>query len=305
MRASFIKTIIESARVDSRIVLCTAEVGFSLIEPFQDEFPDRYYNVGIAEQNLVGVSAGLALRGLRPVALSMASFLPGRAFEQVKVLIGIQKLPVVLVGAGTGLTYGGHGPTHHAIEDLAIASAIPNMTVFCPCDAHEVSAVTVAALELDGPSYLAIGRNGEPKFHENKLQDFLVGQASFSSLGSDAIIFTTGIMAIVARQAIEILKEEGFSVGLVHSPTVKPLDISKIVLEKKAIFILDEHTTMGGFCDAVTRVAVASGNGDIHVLGIPDVFADTAASRESLQKNYGIDVNGVVKTVKSVLLKKK
>ena len=292
MRNAFISSLTEEARTNSNIVLLMAEVGFSVVEGFEAEFPGRFYNTGIAEQNLVSVAAGMALRGLRPVAYSMACFLPSRAFEQIKVDACYQNLPLVLAGVGTALSYGGMGGTHHAIEDIAIMSALPNLTVLCPADPKETAALLNQALELEGPCYIAIGKNNDPVLTPKEAK-IKIGKANWLQEGADITILSTGGILENALKAVKILEQKGHSVGLASIHTVKPIDTEALAkaFRSSAVFTVDEHTVYGGFSAIVSAYAAQNGQSKklLQTYAIPDRFVSTVGGRDYQLKGYGLD----------------
>ncbi len=300
MRTAFIKELTQVAREDDRICLLMAEVGFSVVEGFEAEFPGRFYNTGIAEQDLVNIACGMALRGKKPVAYSMAPFLPSRAFEQIKINVCYQNLPVVLVGVGTGMSYSNMGATHHAPEDLAIMSSLPNMTVLCPCDPVETRHAVRKAFELNAPCYIAIGKTNDPTLHQGEI-DFKIGKAIKMTEGSDVAILSTGGITQSALLARERLLQKGLSVKIFSMHTVKPLDGEAIAEAFRcgAVFTLEEHNAASGLGNAVAGFALEAGLTAKHFkrLSIPDCFTETVGGRDYQQRVYGIDGEGVYKTI--------
>lgn len=301
MRNTFIKTLLHEAEKDNRIVFLTGDLGYSVVEEFAIKCPGRYYNVGISEQNMIGVSAGMALCGLKPVAYSIATFTTMRPFEQVRIDIAFQNADALLVGVGAGLAYGSHGPTHQATEDIAVMRALPNMTVLCPGDPVEAEAATLAALKHKGPVYLRLGKGKEPNVHNAPI-NLTIGKAITMQEGDDITIITAGDGLSVAKNAADKLRaEHGISVRLISMPCVKPIDhkaIHDAAQETKHIFTLEEHNIIGGLGSAVAEVLATQGShAPLLSFGVPDRFFEMAGSQAYLRKLSGIDVDSVVERI--------
>lgn len=303
MRSTFIDCLIKQARIDSRIFLITPDVGFSVLEKFADEFPDRYLNVGIAEQNAVSVAAGLALSGMRPYVYSMVPFVTMRCFEQVRVDIAYMKTNVVLVGIGGGLTYGPAGATHHSIEDIAIMRALPNMTVCAPGDPIETRAILEQSFAYNGPLYIRLGRNGEPPIHADNIT-FKIGEALQLSDGSDLALITTGNMLELGKRVVEVLQTQGRTATLLSMPTIKPFDreaVKMLISSGMPIATLEEHTVIGGLGSAVAEIIAESGQGVIfRRIGLPDEYSHTVGSQEYLRSHFGLTLENIVATLEKL-----
>lgn len=287
MRNSFINTMIDCARKDEKIALLMAEVGFSVVEPFEKEFPDRFYNTGIAEQNLVLTAAGMAAAGMKPVAYSMSAFLASRAFEQIKVSICYQNLPVILLSNGTGLSYGEMGSTHHAIEESSIMRALPNLTVEFPSDGAELKDVLNYAFSVQKPFYISF-----PKLPDSKLPKHYYenGKIVEYKNGTDGTILAVGYNVKQALEASEKLKKNGYDIGVYGLHTVKPLDIKLIIKAGKSgnVFVLDEHQNCGGIGGDIARILLEHG---INIktykeFSIPDTFVHKVARYPELLELY-------------------
>lgn len=292
MRNAFVQTMIELAEKDPSVVLLMAEVGFSVVEPFEAKFPDRFVNTGICEQNLVLAGAGMAVSGMHPVCYSMSSFLPSRAFEIIKDSVCYQNLPVVLVSIGSGLTYGEMGSTHHAIEESALMRALPNMTVLFPADANEVRGALSYAFSEKRPFYISIPKAPAP---ENPLpHDFVPGKAACYRKGQDGAILAMGYSVHEAMKAAALLEAEGISLSVYGFSTVKPLDVETIVeaCETKNIFVLDEHQSCAGMGAEVAKVVLEKGVSlqNFHDFSIPDTFCDTVLRYQEMLSEYGIKI---------------
>lgn len=289
MRTTFINCLIEQARMDDRIFVLTPDMGFSLLEPFAAEFPDRFLNVGIAEQNAIGVAAGLALSGKLVYVYSIIPFVTMRCFEQVRIDVAYMKTNVRLVGVGAGLSYGPAGATHHAIEDIAIMRALPNMTICCPGDPVEVRELVNRSFEHSGPMYLRLGKSGEPTIHPESIH-INIGQAIRVTLGDDLALITTSNMLEQGKKWIDEWSSEGRYVSLISMPTIKPLDTAIILqlLETGIpIITLEEHNVIGGLGSAVAEVIAESGKGiSFSRIGIPDVYSHYVGSQQFLREKF-------------------
>jgi transketolase len=298
MRDAFVRALAEAARHDPRIVVLTADLGIGLFDEIAAAAPDRFLNVGIAEQNLIGVAAGLALAGKRPVVYSIAPFVTSRPHDQVRVDVACQRAGVLIVGVGGGLAYGSLGPTHHAIEDLALMRALPDMTVVAPGTPSEAAAATVALLAHDGPAYLRLGKNGEPECDIPGA--FRLGTGRWVRHGSDVTLCTTGAMLPAAIEASDALADRSIEAAVLHLPTVKPIDLAALAAAAEAPLIatIEEHTLPAGFGSAVLEALADQGRA-VPVLrfGIPDTFAPAVGTREYLLERYGLTAEAIAQRV--------
>ncbi|MBU0480939.1 MAG: transketolase [Proteobacteria bacterium] len=305
MRQAFLKTLIECLAVDPAILLLTSDTGFHVFDDFQREYPENYLNVGISEAAMIGIAAGLALAGRKVMTYAIAPFATFRCLEQIRVDLCCQKLPVMVVGVGAGLTYGPAGPTHHTIEDIAVMKALPNMTVFCPGDPWETEAAVRAGLALDGPCYLRLGKSSEPLVHQQP-PAFRVGEGILLRPGTDLAILATGTMLAAAVEVADRLKGQGISAELISMPTVKPIDrrlIGEAVERFPLLVTMEEHSLLGGFGSAVADTMLESGLASTRLLkfGIPDVYCDVAGSQEYLRAKYGLDPESMTTRILEVV----
>jgi transketolase len=300
MRSTFVDCLIRQARNDERIFLITPDVGFSVLERFAEEFPERYLNVGIAEQNAIGVAAGLALSGRRPYVYSMVPFVTMRCFEQVRVDVAYMKTNVVLVGIGGGLTYGPAGATHHAIEDIAIMRALPNMTVCAPGDPIEARALLEQSFDHEGPIYIRLGRNGEPTIHGDNARIEL-GRAVRITDGSDLALISTGNTLELAGRVVHALQEMGCRATLLSMSTIKPFDREAVMalLDKgMPIVTIEEHSIIGGLGSAVAEIIAENGRGvRFRRIGLPDEYSHTVGSQEYLRNHFGLNLEKILATI--------
>ncbi len=304
MRNAFIDGLIECARRDRSIWLLCADLGFSVLEPFQQEFPDRFINVGVAEANMIGVAAGLALSGKNVFVYSIIPFAVMRPLEQIRVDLCVHKLPVTVVGVGAGMTYGAQGTTHHAIEDVALMRALPNMTVVCPGDVVEARAAARALAELSGPAYVRLSRAGSPTLHDGPI-DFNLGRAITMSEGSEVTMISAGHVLDCTVSAATILRKRGLSVGLLSMHTVKPIDtaaIKRAARSSSLIVTVEEHSVVGGLGGAVAEV-VAGGptHAPLVRIGVPDSYFDEVGSQDYLRKLVGLTPETIAETVQREL----
>lgn len=301
MRHAFLHALVEGLRRDPTIMLLTADTGFHVFDDFKKDFPENYLNVGIAEAAMIGVAAGLALAGRRVFVYGIAPFVTQRCLEQIRLDLCCQNLPVKIVGVGAGLTYGPSGPTHHAIEDIAIMNCLPNMTIFCPGDVLETAAAFKASLELVGPCYLRLGKSGEPAVHPGASLDFAVGKGIWVRPARDLVIITTGNMLAAGVEVCGLLKEHGFQAGLISMPTVKPLDRELLVqLARNFPFLvtMEEHNLIGGLGSAIGDLILTE-RLPVQLLkfGIPDCYTDCAGSQEYWRGQYGLTPSQIVTSI--------
>lgn len=305
MRQAFIDTIIELARTDDKIFLLNGDLGFSVLEPFTAEFPDRSLNMGVAEANMVGAAAGLALDGYAVFVYSIIPFVTMRVFEQVRNDVALQNVNVKIVGVGSGFTYGQLGPTHHSIEDIALMRALPNMTVVCPGDPAEAAAATRALGSMKGPAYLRIGKKGEPQVHE-LLAEFTLGKGIVVKEGNDIALIATGNMLSTAVAVAGQIGQKGLQARVISMHTIKPLDtvlVQKALKETKAVFTLEEHSIIGGLGTAVAEIVAESGFGKrFKRFGVKDQFTSFAGSQDYLRGRHELLPSDISRAILKELL---
>ena len=301
MRMTFIDTLHDLAKNDDRIFLLTADVGFSVFERFMEDFPDRYLNVGVAEANMIGVAAGLAMSDKIVYAYTMAHFLTFRCYEQIRLDLCYQNTDVKLVGSGGGLTYGSAGTTHHSIEDISIMRSLPNMCVICPGDPIETKYAIEASLKHEGPVYIRLGKN-DPNVHEGNSINFQIGKGITLKRGNDLNILATGNMLESAKLAADRLEKEGINASVISMHTIKPLDvdlIEELAYSGEPMFTIEEHSIIGGLGSAVSEVLAEL---DCEVpfkrIGLPDEYSHIVGSQQYLRKKFGIDVDNIYKVIK-------
>lgn len=301
MRNTFIETLVECAEQDDRIVLLTADLGYSVVEKFAERFPNRFYNVGIAEQNGVSMAAGLSLAGKVVYFYSIIPFATMRCFEQIRVDVAYLNTNVRLVGVGAGLGYGPAGATHHAYEDIAIMRALPGMAVICPGDPIETRALTRTSVNHQGPMYLRLGKGGEAKVHSKEMS-LAVGEMIELSHGTDFTLFTTSNMLETGSQVVNELAGLGISGRLISVPTVKPLNVGKVdelVRTGAPIFTLEEHSLIGGLGSALAEVLAETGKSiGFKRFALRDEYTHLVGSQGYLRKHFKLDVKSVADSIR-------
>jgi len=300
MRTTFVKTLIELAEKDEKVFLLTGDLGTGFFEEFANKFKDRFLNCGIAEQNMAGIAAGLALAGKKPYIYSIVPFTAMRCFEQIKNDICYQNLNVKIIGMGGGFNYGPLGSTHHAIEDLAILRSLPNMTVIIPADMDETRELLFQAYQKQGPAYFRLSKvsGNENQSRKNKIE---LGGISIFGDGKDGAIITNGVQVGYCVRVCERLKELGYNLKVLGLHTLKPIDADFLLRELegiKTIITVEEHNLIGGMGDAVSAILLESGwSGSFKKLGVPDQYPSEAGSADYLRKKYLLDREGILKSI--------
>lgn len=291
MRNAFAEVLTTLAQEDKRLVLLSGDIGNKLFDKFKQIDPARFYNCGVAEANMMGVAAGMALSGLRPVIYTITPFTTTRCFEQIRVDVCYHQAPVVIVGTGSGLSYAELGPTHHSLEDMAILRTLPGMCVLAPCDATELDLMLRAALQQDRPVYIRIGKKGEPAIHAER-PELRIGEALVVREGTDLALLSAGIVMPEVLKAAELLREQGISAEVASFHTIKPLDgayLQQATRRFKLLVTVEEHGLIGGLGGAVAEWR-AEQNADIPQLsiGTPDQFMHEIGSQQYAQAKYGL-----------------
>lgn len=296
MRTAFIETLCELAEHDERIWLLTGDLGYSVLERFADRFPRRYVNIGVAEQNMTGIASGLALEGKNVFTYSIANFPVMRCLEQIRNDVCYHGLNVKIVAVGGGLAYGAAGYTHHAVEDLAVMRAMPNMVVLAPGDPEEARLATRALASRSGPGYLRLGKGGEPCVHKTAF-NFQIGKAINIREGHDVTLISTGGVLDMVVRAAEQLAQQKISAAVLSMPTLQPLDagaIEEAAARTRRIITVEEHG-VGGLGSAVAEVlAGANLQCDLTVVRLqPELFA-VVGSQAELRAAHGLSVEKIV-----------
>ncbi len=288
------------------VVVLDADLsGSTKTSKFAKAFPDRFFNIGIAEQDMVGTAAGLAIAGKLPFVSTFAVFATGRAWEQVRQSICYPNLSVKIVASHSGITVGEDGGSHQSVEDIAVMRVIPHMTVIVPADGPETLQAIEAAAEHKGPCYVRVGRNKVPTLYGQDYQ-FKIGKAHVFNEGRDAAIIATGIMVAESLKARDMLESEGIDAGVINMSTIKPIDADVVISAARrcgAIVTAEEHSIIGGLGGAVAEVLAESSPVPLMRVGIRDAFG-TSGDYEGLLKHYGISADNIAASVREVMKKK-
>lgn len=305
MRSAFFDVLMELAETDDRIQLIVGDLGFGVVEPFAKRHPHRFLNVGVAEQNMTGVAAGMAVSGKVVFTYSIANFPTLRCLEQVRNDVCYHAANVKIVAVGGGFAYGSLGVTHHATEDLAIMRALPGMTVVAPGDAVETRLLTRALVEHKGPCYLRLGRAGEPNVH-GTLREARIGKAITVRPGHDLALISTGSMLETAVRVADRLGASGLQARVLSMHTLKPLDVDAVIAaaeETGAVATLEEHSVIGGLGSAVAEVLAP--RPDIKVpfqrFGLPSTFVSEAGSQAFLRDRAGLSEHAILSSLQRLL----
>jgi transketolase len=301
MRSVFNKTLLEIAARDKRIYMVLADIGYGEIEPFREAYPERYFNVGVAEQNMTGVACGIAMEGNIAVTYSIANFPTLRCLEQIRNDVCYHHANVKIVIIGGGLAYGALGVSHQATEDLAIMRALPEMTVVCPCDFAEAVAATHAMIAHDGPFYYRCGYKKEPPIHAAPI-DFRLGKAIQVRDGDAATVIFTGTIGNQVMPAVAALAQQGVACRVLSMHTVKPIDRDAILAaarETGAIITVEEHQMSGGLGGAVAEVLCDAGAhpGQFLRLALPDEYVSQVGGHEWLLDRYGLSAPKIASAI--------
>lgn len=303
-RQAICEVLMEKAKEDKDIVvLCSDSRGSASLAPFASELPQQFVEVGIAEQDLVSISAGMAKCGKKPFAASPACFLSTRSYEQAKVDCAYSNANVTLIGISGGISYGALGMSHHSAQDIAAMSAIPNMRVYLPSDRFQTKHLIEALLQDEKPAYVRVGRNAVEDVYTEEICPFEMGTANVLSEGSDVAIIACGEMVKPAVDAAELLKAEGISATVVDMYCVKPLDTETIVQvaeNAKAVITVEEHAPFGGLGSMVSQVVGSQCPRKVVNMALPDAPVITGTSKEVFDY-YGLNAEGIAKKVKEIL----
>lgn len=303
-RDAYGDTLAELGRLNKDIVVLDADLSKSTkTEVFAKEFPERFFNTGIAEQNMAGIAAGLAAAGKIPFISTFAIFATGRAFEQIRNTIAYPRLNVKIAATHAGITVGPDGASHQSVEDIALMRAIPRMTIINPADATETRFAVKAALDIDGPVYIRLGRHKVPVIFQEGDYVFKPGKGVVLREGKDATIISTGIMTVIALEAADILKNRGIYVNVVNIHTIKPIDeelIIQLAEETGAVITAEEHSIIGGLGSAVAEVLAESRPTLMKRIGLKDVFGQSGEPDELL-RFYSLTPDSIASAVKDLI----
>ena len=300
MRTAFMQTLIQAAQQDPNLYLLVGDVGFSVIEEFQQKFQHRYINAGIAEQSMIGLAAGLAMAGKNVFVYSIVPFVTMRCFEQVRDDLCYQNLPVKIVGTGAGLDYGSLGGTHHSIEDMAIMRCIPGMTVLAPGSFYETQALTKELCSYQGPAYLRLSRsdNAVPYATDTAV---IIGSPIEIIPNAKRILITTGNMLDLGYTICKTLQAQGINLGLVSMPTIKPLNLQWLQKDSlEAIYTLEEHNYFGGMGEAIGAYIAQNFERKITFkpFAINDEYCHVGGKSEYLRQQLGLSLQSIESAIK-------
>lgn len=305
-RTGYGQGVLDLALGDKNIVVLTADLAESTqVQDFAEKFPERFIECGVAEQNMMGVAAGLALYGKTPFVSSYATFSPGRNWDQLRVSVCYSKANVKIAGAHTGVTVGPDGATHQALEDIAITRVLPNLIVEVPCDAIEARKITVALGKIKGPAYFRLGRSKTPVITTGKTP-MEIGKAEIFKQGKDVAVIASGPVIYNALLAAKILEKSGVSVMVINNHTIKPIDIKTIVQAAQscgAVVTVEEHQTMAGCGSAVCEVLAQHCPVPVEMVGMPNTFGESGQPQELIEK-YGMDTFSIKEAIRRVLIRK-
>ncbi len=305
-RSGFGAGLLELGRKNPQVVALTADLGGSLkMNDFEKEFPERFFQVGIAEANMMGVAAGLTIGGKIPFTGTFANFSTGRVYDQIRQSIAYSNKNVKICASHAGLTLGEDGATHQILEDIGMMKMLPNMTVISPCDYNETKAATLAIAEHQGPVYLRFGRPAWPVFTSPD-EPFVIGKAKLMIEGTDVTIIATGHMVWKAIEAAEVLIERGISAEVINIHTIKPLDeeaILKSVQKTRCVVTAEEHMRNGGLGESVAQCLCLNYPSPMEFVAVNDTFGESGKPLELLKK-YGLDVPNIVAAAETVIRRK-
>jgi transketolase len=305
VRNAFADEVTKLGAEDNRVVLLSGDIGNKLFDKFKEHAHERFLNCGVAEANMMSVAAGMALNGLRPIVYTITPFTTTRCFEQIRVDACYHGAPVIIVGTGSGLSYAELGPTHHSLEDMAILRALPGMTVLAPCDEVELRLLLRAALHLEGPAYMRIGKKGEPVLHKNGAQ-IRIGRAITLREGKDVCLIGAGTILSEVIKAADLLGQQGIQARVDSFHTVKPLDESRLEEVFRAypvVAVAEEHGLIGGLGGSIAEWRARRDGRLARMLafGAEDTFLHEIGSQDYARRRYGIHAENIAAQVRSAL----
>jgi transketolase len=305
VRNAFAEEVTRLGREDPRLVLLSGDIGNKLFDGFKEHSPGRFFNCGVAEANMMGVAAGLALNGLRPVVYTITPFTTTRCFEQIRVDVCYHEAPVIIVGTGAGLSYAELGPTHHSLEDIAILRTLPGMTVLAPCDSVELRGLLRAALRRDGPVYMRIGKKGEPVIHD-PATEVAIGRAITVRAGGDVCLISTGNIMPVVLEAARRLEAHHVAARVESFHTVKPLDeerLAEVFAASRLVATVEEHGRVGGLGGSIAewRAGRRAPGADLLSFGTSDAFLHEIGSQDYARQHFGLHPQNIVERVLAAL----
>ena len=301
-RAAYGEALAELGKVNDKVVVLDADLSKStMTATFQKAFPDRFFNIGIAEANMVDIAAGMSTMGLIPFCSTFAMFGAGRVYEQIRNSIAYPRLNVKLCMSHAGVSVGEDGASHQCLEDLALMRVIPGMTVICPADANETRKAVFAAAEMEGPVYIRLARLATPVFEED--YPFEIGKANVLREGADVAVFATGLMVSEALKAADLLAAQGVSAAVINVHTVKPIDadcVTEWARKCGRVVTVEEHSVIGGLGDAVAGVLMGKVDCAFRKIGVQDQFGQSGKAWEVLAE-YGLTAPQIAESIKEMV----
>ncbi|MGV8836931.1 transketolase family protein [Cellvibrio sp.] len=301
MRSIFSKAILAAAQADSKVLLLTGDHGYALFDEFRKCLPAQFINAGIAEQNMVGVAAGLAKAGFKPIVYGLSAFVPIRVLEQIKMDVCYENLPVVFMGDGAGLVYSSLGSSHQSTEDIAVLRCIPNISILSPCDVYEMQYAMDQALRFESPFYVRMGKSDIGQVHQGPVSVPIGDLVTVRTGTQNNVVFlATGSMVKTAVTLAETIDASVWSV-----PAIKPINtdqLNSIALHTKTLVTLEEHSIMGGLGSLVAEIVSKTGNTRVVRMGVQDRFSQKCGSYDYLLKEHGIDVAALLPQLSSILV---
>lgn len=301
-RNAYGEALVELAKENDKIVVLDADLAHAtMTATFQKEFPNRHFNAGIAEANMVNMAAGMSTMGLIPFCSTFAMFGAGRAYEQIRNTVAYPRLNVKIACTHAGVSVGEDGGSHQCIEDIALMRVIPGMTVISPADAKEARKAVIAAAEMQGPVYLRLARLATPVFEED--YPFEIGKANVLREGTDAAVFATGIMVAETLKAAELLAAQGRNIAVINVHTIKPIDaecVTRYAQQCGKVVTVEEHSVIGGLGDAVADVLMGKVNCSFHKIGVQDSFGQSGKAKDVLRE-YGLTADQIAERIREIL----
>lgn len=305
-RSGFGEGLLEAAKRNPKVVgLCADLIGSLKMDAFAKEFPERFFQIGIAEANMIGIAAGLSIGGFVPFTGTFANFSTARVYDQIRQVVSYSNKNVKICASHAGITLGEDGATHQTLEDIGMMKMLPNMTVIVPCDFNQTKAATLAVAEHNGPVYLRFGRPKVANFTPSD-EPFVIGKAQMMQEGTDVTIFACGHLVWKAVQALPILKEMGINAELINIHTIKPLDVEAVIASAKktgCVVTAEEHQINGGLFDSISQVLSRNCPTPIEPVAIFDQYGQSGTPDE-LMKFYHLDTEDIVEAVKRAIARK-
>lgn len=307
MRNAFAKQVTELAQRDERVVLLSGDIGNRLFDDLKAKCPGRFFNCGVAEANLIGMAAGMAMSGLRPICYTITPFITYRCLEQIRIDVCYHHQPVIIVGTGSGLSYASLGATHHSCEEMGMLRLLPGLAVIAPADAVEVRGALKAALNQSHPVYIRIGKKGEPVVHQGEI-DFQIGKAISVRDGTDVCLLSAGNMLPAALETAELLAQENISARVVSFHTIKPLDeatLANAFQNFKLVATLEEHSVLGGLGGSVAEWLADHSPAKARLIrcGTADEFLHETAEQDEARAHFGLTPSAIAGRIQSSLTK--